>query len=84
MYTQAVQDLSSNETWLQKSVATKPYVKTSRMSNQQKDEFIGNRFFVYEISGEVMAKFHQKTYFKQEGMICQKYWFKNWSSFRLP
>jgi hypothetical protein len=43
------------------------------MSNQQKDEFIGNRFFVYEISGEVMAKFHQKTYFKQEGMICQKY-----------
>jgi hypothetical protein len=39
-------NLSITETELQSTVATKPYVKMSRMSNQQKAEFAGDVFCI--------------------------------------
>jgi hypothetical protein len=59
LYTQSVQNLSKTETWIPNAVATKPYVKTGRMSNQPKAVFVDD-IFVYKVFGKVMAKFHQK------------------------
>jgi hypothetical protein len=41
---QSVHSLSRTETEIQSTVATKPYVKTSGISNQQKAEFVGDVF----------------------------------------
>jgi hypothetical protein len=43
---QSVHNLSRIETDLQSTVAIKPYVETSHMSNQQKAEFIGDIFCI--------------------------------------
>jgi hypothetical protein len=59
LYNQSGQNLSNTESWLQKFIAIKPYVKTGCMSNQQKSEFLSNNF-MYKVYGEVMAKFFQK------------------------
>jgi hypothetical protein len=41
---QSVCNLSRTETDIQSTVATKPYVETSHMSNQQKAKFVGDVF----------------------------------------
>jgi hypothetical protein len=46
------------ETEFQSTVATKPYVDMSHISNQQKAEFVAG-VFIYIVSREVMVKFHQ-------------------------
>jgi hypothetical protein len=43
---QSIHNLSRTETELQSTVATKPYVKMSRMSNQLKAEFICDIFHI--------------------------------------
>jgi hypothetical protein len=51
-----------------------------RMSNQKKAEFLDNIFCIQSFwagYGEISAK----TYFIQEGMICQKCCFSDRSSF---
>jgi hypothetical protein len=42
----SVHNLCRTETEIQSTVATKPYVKTSRMSNQRKAEFVGDVFCI--------------------------------------
>ncbi len=53
---QFVHNLFRTETEIQSTVETEPYVKTSCISNQKKAEFVGD-IFIYEVFGEVMAKF---------------------------
>jgi hypothetical protein len=60
-------------TWLQKSVATKLYVKIGRMSNQRKAEFINVNFYI-QVSGEVMVKFCQNPDLWQRVKSVQKLW----------
>jgi hypothetical protein len=43
---QSIHNLSRTETEIQSIVATKPYIKTSLMSNQQKDEFVDDVFHI--------------------------------------
>jgi hypothetical protein len=43
---QSVHNLSRTESELQSTVATKPYVKTGHMSNQQKSECVGDIFHI--------------------------------------
>jgi hypothetical protein len=69
LYTQSVQNLSSTETWLQKSVVTKPYVETSHMSNQLKSEFVDDIFPIQSFWGG-HGKISPKTWFIQDGAIC--------------
>jgi hypothetical protein len=80
---QSVHNLSRAETGFQNAVATKPYVKMGRMTNQQKPEFVGDIFCLRSFWGGY-GKIPAKTYFIQEGMICQKYCFSDRASFRLP
>jgi hypothetical protein len=47
LYTQSVQNLISTETWFQKSITTKSYVKTG----QQKAEFINDSFHIQSLQG---------------------------------
>jgi hypothetical protein len=67
---QSVHNLSRTEIDIQSTVATKPYVATSHMSNQQKAEFVGNVFHIQSFWGG-HGKILSKPYFIQEGMICQ-------------
>jgi hypothetical protein len=57
---QSIHNLSRSETELQHTVATKLYVETGRMSNQQKAEFVGN-IFLYNVSGGGHDKISPKT-----------------------
>jgi hypothetical protein len=54
-----------------KSVATKLYVKTGRMSNQQKAEFVVNIFCIQSVWGS-HGEVSPKTWFIQEGAICSE------------
>jgi hypothetical protein len=80
---QSVHPVSRTEAGLEIAVTTKPYAKMSRMSNQQKAEFISDIFHMQRFCGG-HGKISPKTYFIQVGMICQKYCFSDRSSFRLP
>jgi hypothetical protein len=69
---QSVHNLSRTEAGIQIALASKPYVKTGRVSNQQKAEFGGDIFSIqsfWEGHGEISPK----TCYIQEGMICQEY-----------
>jgi hypothetical protein len=68
---------------LQNAVTTEPYAKMSHMSNQRKAEFVGDIFCMRSFWGG-HGDISPRTYFIQEGMICQKYCFSDRSSFRLP
>jgi hypothetical protein len=54
---QYVHNLSRTEIEIQSTVATKPYVKMSRMSNQQKAEFVGDIFRIQSFWGGVTPGF---------------------------
>jgi hypothetical protein len=41
---QSVHNVSRTKAGLQNAVTTEPYIKMSHMSNQQKDEFVGDIF----------------------------------------
>jgi hypothetical protein len=41
---QSVHNMSRTKAGLQNAVTTEPYIKMSRMSNQRKDEFVGDIF----------------------------------------
>jgi hypothetical protein len=51
LVSQSIQNLSRNRTWLQNAVAANSYVKTDRMSNQQKYEFVGDIFCILSFLG---------------------------------
>jgi hypothetical protein len=59
---------------------TEPYIEMSRMSNQQKSEFVDDMFHMRSFWGG-HGEISPKTYFIQVGMICQKYGFSDRSSF---
>jgi hypothetical protein len=80
---QSVHNMSRTKAGLQIAVTTKPYIKMSRMSNQQKAEFVGDIFCKQSFWGG-HGEISPKTCFIQVGMICQKYYFSNRSSIRLP
>jgi hypothetical protein len=80
---QSVHNMSRTKAGLQNAVTTEPYIKMSRMSNQRKAEFVSNMFHMQSFwggHGEILPR----TYFVQEGMIFQKCYFSDRSSFRLP
>jgi hypothetical protein len=77
---QSVHNLARTEAGPQNTVATKQYVKMGRMSNQRKAEFIGDIFHAPCFWGD-HGKISSKTYFIQEGIICQKCYFSDRSSF---
>jgi hypothetical protein len=64
------------------AVTTEPYAEMSRMSNQRKAEFVGD-IFCMRIFWKGHGEISPKTFFKEVGMICQKYCFSDGSSFRL-
>jgi hypothetical protein len=68
---QSVHNLSRTETELQGTVATKPYVETSCISNHQKAKFVGDVFHIRCFWGRSWRNF-TKTCFIQECMMCQK------------
>jgi hypothetical protein len=68
LYNQSGQNLSNIESWLKKFIAIKPYVKTGRMSNRQKAEFISDNFRVQSIWG-AHGIFLPKIWFIQEGQV---------------
>jgi hypothetical protein len=66
---QSVQNLPRTGTWIQNAIATKPYVKTGRMSNQKKAEFVDDIFHIWSFwrgHGEISPK----TWFMHEGTMC--------------
>jgi hypothetical protein len=80
---QYVHNVSRTKAGLQNAITTEPYIKMSRMSNQWKDEFVGDIFHMRSFWGG-HGEIFPRTYFVQKGMICQKYYFSDRSSFRLP
>jgi hypothetical protein len=77
---QSVLNVFRTEAEIQNAVTTKPYVEMSHMSNQRKDEFVGDIFHMRSCwggHGEILPK----TCFIQVGMICQKSSFHDWLSF---
>jgi hypothetical protein len=69
LYTQSVHNLCSTKTWFQKSIATKLYVETDRMSYQQKSEFVGDIFCIQSFWGG-HGKISPKTWFILDGAFC--------------
>jgi hypothetical protein len=77
---QSVHNVYRTKAGLQNAVTTEPYIEMSYMSNQRKAEFVGDSFFMWSFwggHGEILPR----TYFIQEGMICQKCYFSIRSSF---
>jgi hypothetical protein len=77
---QSVQIVSRTKVGFQNAITTDPFVKMSHMSNQQKDEFVGDIFRMRSFS-KGHGELSPKTCFIQVGMICQKYCFRDWSNF---
>ncbi len=77
---QYIQNHFSTVTWLQKSVAVKPYVETSRMGNQQKAEFINRSFWIQNFWGR-HGKFSSKSWFRPKGPVCPEFWFSKPNKF---
>jgi hypothetical protein len=69
LVSQYVKNLPTNRTWLQNTVATKPYVKMGCMSTQLKAEFVGDIFHIRSFWGGY-GKILPKTWFIQEGAMC--------------
>jgi hypothetical protein len=72
--------VSRTKEGFQNAVTTEPFVEMSRMSNQQKAEFVGDIFHM-QIFWKGHGEISPKTGVIQVGMICQKYCFSDWSSF---
>jgi hypothetical protein len=79
---QSVHNVSRTKVGLQNAVTTEPYIKMSRMSNQRKAEFVGDIFHMRSFWGG-HGEIPPKTCFIQVGMLCQKYYFSDQSSFQL-
>jgi hypothetical protein len=75
--------MSRTKAGFQNAVTTEPFVEMSYMSNQWNAEFVGNIFDMRSF-WKGHGKISPKTSVIQVGMICQKYYFSDWSSFRLP
>jgi hypothetical protein len=80
---QSVHNVSRTKAGLQNAVTTELYIEMSHMSNQRKAEFVGEFFCMRCFCGG-HREISPRTYFIQEGMICQKCYFSVRSSFRLP
>jgi hypothetical protein len=77
---QSVFSLSRTGAVPQNAVPNKPYAEMSRMSNQQKAEFISDIFHMRSFWGG-HGEISPKTCFIQVGMICQKCCFSDRLSF---
>jgi hypothetical protein len=61
---QSVQNLPRTGTWIQNAIATKLYVKTGRMSNQKKAEFVDDIFHIWSFwrgHGEISPNTNSAT-----------------------
>jgi hypothetical protein len=72
--------MSRTKAGFQNAVTNELYIKMSRMSNQWKEEFVGDIFHMRSFWGG-HDKISPRTCFIQEGMICQKCYFSVQSSF---
>jgi hypothetical protein len=77
---QSIHNVSGTKAGFQNAVTTEPYIKMSHMSNQRKAEFAGDIFCMRSFWGG-HGEISPRTYFIQEGIICQKCYFSVWLSF---